>query len=254
MTPNGFISDENLPETELVLFCLPHAGGGTSVFHRLRSLVPSWLRLVPICLPGREARFSEPAYTELGPLVTDLADAIRPHLPRTYAFLGYSMGALVFFELVREFRRQNLPLPCLFIVAAARAPHLVPKLEPLHHLPDQQFLTALHCRYGGIPEKVRDNRELVASVTPTLRADFQVLETYQYQQATPLEVDLLALGGREDQAIMDPELAAWQQHITGCFSLQLLPGGHLFLTDSSSNTPKSAMHTIIDHLRPFAGK
>jgi len=254
MTPNGFVPDENMPETELALFCLPHAGGGTSAFHRLRSLVPTWLRLVPICLPGREARFSEPLYTELVPLVTDLSDALRPHICRIYALLGHSMGALVFFELMRELRRQKLPLPCLFIVAAARAPNLISKLEPLHHLPDLQFLTALHNRYGGIPEKVRGNHELAASITPTLRADFQVLETYQYRQAAPLEVDLLALGGRDDEAIMTADLAAWQQHITGRFSMRLLPGGHLFLTDSSSHTPKAAMHTIVGCLRPFAGK
>jgi hypothetical protein len=48
----------------------------------------------------------------------------------------------VAFELIRELRRQQMPLPAHLIVSAARAPH-IPEPSPLHHLLEDQFIQEL---------------------------------------------------------------------------------------------------------------
>src|SRR4051812_38568638 len=90
------------PAARLRLFCFPFAGGGASAFRLWSQGLPLTVDVCPVQPPGRETRFREPAYTRLPPLVTALADALRPHFDRPFAFFGHSMGAIVAFELARE--------------------------------------------------------------------------------------------------------------------------------------------------------
>src|SRR6185437_11668624 len=83
------------------LVCFPYAGGGASMYRDWAGAMGDSIEVWPIQLPGREARFCEPAFTRLAPLVEGLADAVGPHLDRPFALFGHSLGALVAFELAR---------------------------------------------------------------------------------------------------------------------------------------------------------
>jgi surfactin synthase thioesterase subunit len=69
---------------------------------------------------------------------------------------------------------------------------------------------------------------------PALRADLQMIETYEYVEERPLEVDILALGGTEDPAVSEAQLADWARYTTRDCEVRLLPGGHFFLFQGSS--------------------
>ncbi|BAY68278.1 thioesterase II family protein [Anabaena sp. FACHB-709] len=45
----------------------------------------------------------------------------------------------------------------------------------------------------------------------------------------PLSCAITTFGGITDPEVSQIELAAWQQHTTGEFSLQMLPGNHFFI-------------------------
>ncbi|MGV7927253.1 thioesterase II family protein, partial [Mycobacterium kansasii] len=45
------------------LFCLPYSGASAMIYARWRRLVPSWLEVVPVELPGRGRRMDEPPRT-----------------------------------------------------------------------------------------------------------------------------------------------------------------------------------------------
>src|SRR6476469_5354227 len=94
------------PSAELQLYCLPHAGGGASMLVPLAALLPEAIQLRAVLLPGREARFREPAHARMTSLVGALADALAPDPAERYALFGHSMGALVAYELARELRRR----------------------------------------------------------------------------------------------------------------------------------------------------
>src|SRR5215472_13616732 len=55
-----FSGEDATAAGEVLLFCLPYAGGSAAAFRDWPSHLPERLRCVPARLPGREARLSEP--------------------------------------------------------------------------------------------------------------------------------------------------------------------------------------------------
>src|SRR4051812_10692399 len=55
-----------LPQARARLFCFPFAGGGASAFRTwVKPLADQHIDVVPVQLPGREARLIEPALTRI---------------------------------------------------------------------------------------------------------------------------------------------------------------------------------------------
>jgi surfactin synthase thioesterase subunit len=253
--PQARLTDDALVR----LVCLPYAGGGSAVFHRWRSALPLRVDLVPLCLPGHDGRLAESPRTDLSALARELADDLLPALDRPYVLVGHSLGAWIGFELARELRRRNLPLPELLIVAAARPPHTELPQSPLHLLPADKFIAAMQRRYDGIPPAIAGNAELLQLLLPVLRADIQMVETYRYAAEPPLDVKVLALGGTEDPAVSAAQLADWRHHTSRNCSVRQFPGGHFFLfrgdnqqhQSTAAEPPSPALRTIIMSLQRY---
>jgi surfactin synthase thioesterase subunit len=211
------------------LYCIPHAGSGPSSFRAWRSVLAPRIEVVPLSLPGREARFSEPMLPSFDALVRDLADAVKGSLDLPYALLGHSMGALLAFELARWFRREKLPEPLHIFVSAHRAPHL-PEQRPLHSLPDSLLRAELN-QLRGTPSEVLQDGELLRVLLPVLRADLRICETYACRPEPPLACAITCLGGANDTRVSKVQLVAWKRHTTGPFRMRLFPGGHFYLYD-----------------------
>jgi medium-chain acyl-[acyl-carrier-protein] hydrolase len=212
------------------LFCLPYAGGGTAPFYRWRSMMPANIELAPMALPGHDGRLNEPAYTNLRALADKLADEISDQAAqRPFALLGHSMGSLLAFEIARSLRQSKCRQPCVLILSACRPPHAIVARRMLHAAPDAELVATLQERYGGIPAAVLNQPDLLKMVLPALRADLQMIETYQCSDEPPLEVPMLVLGGTEDPAVSAGHLMEWRRYITQDISVRLLPGGHFFL-------------------------
>jgi medium-chain acyl-[acyl-carrier-protein] hydrolase len=222
------------------LICLPFAGGGSAPYYRWRSQIPGWIDLAPVSLPGHDGRLNEVRMTDLRKLVEVLVDDMRPSLDKPFVLLGHSMGAWLAFEMARVLRRRGERLPELLVVAASRAPHVVLEEPPIHSLPETEFLDVLTRRYGGIPAEISASRELLKLLMPALRADLQMIETYQFIEEPPLDIELLALGGMEDAAVSPAQLEGWRRHTTRGCSVRLLPGGHFFLFDRGRGSGRSA--------------
>jgi len=215
-------------QVRLRLFCFPYAGGGASIFRPWPDALPSEVEICGIQLPGREYRLSEgPAYTRLAPLVQALAGAIYPYLDRPFAFYGHSMGALVSFELARQLRRTYDRHPVCMYLAAFRAPQLPNPNVKIYHLPSEVFKVVL--RADGVPERLLQNEELMQVMLPTLRADFELCDTYEYREEPPLDCPFLVFGGLEDVRVSAADLEAWTIHSSATCCLSMLPGSHFFL-------------------------
>jgi surfactin synthase thioesterase subunit len=219
---------DRLSAARVRLFCLPHAGGGTSAFHRWQEYMPEGVAVCPVRLPGRESRASETPFTAIGPLVTALADAIATHTARPYALFGHSMGAGIAFELARELRRRGQPLPLCLMVSGARAPQYrlgwtVPP-EP----GDDELLAQLR-RLEGIPREALEDPGVLRIILPALRADTALYRGYVYTGEEPLACPIRAYGGECDPNVGREHLEAWARQTTAGFSLSVFPGGHFYL-------------------------
>lgn len=216
------------PNASLRLFCLPFAGGAASMYRSWADQFPDHIELVGVQLPGRENRLIDPPIDSINALVAEIATEIQPYLDKPYAIYGHSMGALVNFELSRQLRRMGAPMPTQLFVSAYRAPHLPNRHEKIHQLPTPQFLTKIR-ELNGTPEGILQNQELVGLILPMLRADFQIHESYVYQEEPPLAVPLLACGGIDDSRITLAEVRAWEQHTNCHFRFQKFAGDHFFI-------------------------
>jgi len=210
------------------LICLPYAGGGSPIFRAWGSRLPKQIEVLPIELPGRLSRIREKPISNMNSLVDFLLGQIHPFLDEPFAIFGHSMGALAAFETARALRRRFGCTPRKLFIAAHRAPQIPSHTPPIHKLPDKDFFRQLE-KLGGTPAEILKNEELMKLMLPTLRADFECIETYRYQPEPPLECPLLVCGGLQDSEVREAELEDWRSQTSSSFSLHMLPGNHFFI-------------------------
>lgn len=216
------------PRARLRLFCFPFAGGSAAIYRGWSERLPADVEVLPVELPGRASRFRDTPFRRLDEMVAKLAEALAPELDRPYAFFGHSMGALISFELARLLRRQGAEGPLRIFVSARRAPHFPADDDPVHALPEPEFIARLR-ELNGTPEEVLEHPELMQMMIPLLRADFEVNETYRFEGGEPLDCPISALGGLGDEEVTREHLEGWRQHTRRAFSLRMFPGDHFFL-------------------------
>ena len=220
------------PGARLRLFCFSYAGAGGAMYRAWLSALPPSIELCAVQLPGRENRFREPAFTSMQRLIGELVPALSPALDLPYALFGHSMGALVAFEFARTL--QALPQvaqPAHLLVSGRKAPHLPEDDAPMHALPDDAFIAEIGRRYGGIPDEVLRERDLLDLLLPGLRADMTAIETHVHLAAPVLRCPVSAYGGDADPRATASQLAAWRDHTQAGTRVQTFPGGHFYLND-----------------------
>lgn len=221
------------PHAKLRLFCIPYAGGSSTIFHGWTRRMPDSVEICLVHLPGRGGRLSEPSFTQLIPLAHAIGENLSEMLDKPFAFFGHSMGALVSFEVARYLRRHARILPAALFVSGRRAPQL-PDTDPrTHDLPLDEFLEEIR-RINGTPQEVLDNSELVSMLVPVIRADFEACQTYEYSPEPPLDCPIIAFGGADDLEETRDKIDAWREQTTRFFALTMLQGDHFFLHKSEA--------------------
>ncbi|HEX6290381.1 MAG TPA: thioesterase domain-containing protein [Herpetosiphonaceae bacterium] len=236
------------PAARLRLFCFPYAGGGASIYRTWSSVLPPEIEVYPVQPPGRETRLKDKPFTQVPELVASLSSAILPHLNMPYAFFGHSMGALTCFELARQLRRQNAPLPLHIFVSGHRAPQIPDDDEPIYHLPDAEFIEELRT-LNGTPDAVLQNDELMRLMLPLLRADFELCNTYTFTEDAPLPCPITAYGGLQDDEVSRDQLAAWREHTSAHFTMRMFPGDHFYLHGSRALLLQTLAQDLVQVLR-----
>jgi surfactin synthase thioesterase subunit len=217
----------------LRLFCLPPAGGGSALYRSWMDRLAPDIDVVPVTLPGREMRFSEPPITNVNVLADLVALGLRPLIDRPYALFGYSMGALIAHRLAYRLASERLGEPVHLFAAAHRGPGVQRRRPTLHALPGDEFWQSL-ATYDGMSRDVTENLELRALFEPLLRADFSVVETAEPVPDVVLSCPITAIGGDADHSVAIDELDAWRHATFGPFDRLTLPGHHFFITDSQN--------------------
>ena len=237
-TTNPWITNlKSNSSASLRLFCFPYAGGNSYIFRPWLDRIPKTIEICPIELPGRGFQIKSAPYRQIEPLVKAIATAILPYLNKPFAFFGHSMGGLVSFELARFIRRQYNLEPVHLFISGRRAPQTKDAKPPIHGLPQAEFIQELR-QLNGTPEAVLNNNELMELLVPTLRADFAVLENYNYTPEAPLSCPISVFGGLQDREVELEQLEAWREQTYSLFSLKMLTGNHFFIHSSQFLLPE----------------
>lgn len=191
------------------------------------------IELVAVQYPGHATRLAEAPFTQMNVLLDHLEQAITSLLDRPFALFGHGMGATVAFELTRRLQLTQQPLPQQLFVSGCSAPQLPVSKLPIHALPDQAFLDAIRTM-NDIPPEVLEQSELMGIMLPILRADFQMIETWQYRPSPPFRVPISVFGGFDDPEVPTENLNAWAACTTGEMKCHLFSGDYFFLNEQGS--------------------
>ena len=216
----------------VTLICLPFAGASAAVYREWGALLPSWIRLRALDLPGHGAKRAQPAL-HCWPDVADVLgrEALRA-IDGPFAIFGYSMGALAGLELAHWLYRTHGLMPVWFGAAACAAPSCRTLDATWLDCTDEAMIDELR-RLGATPEELLDDRGFLDFALPVLRADFHLCATYVRTGnalRAPLTCPLMALVGRDDTLSEQLEnLSAWTHETSGRFTQRVFDGGHFFI-------------------------
>ena len=228
ITSRCFFCPRPNPRAYLRLFCFHHAGGSTTLFHNWRDRLPPHVELWVARLPGRGDRASEPPFKRMVPLVQEMTEALVPFLDEPFALYGHSMGASIAFETARLVRRRYGVQPQRLLVSSCQAPQRLHFALPTYDLPEAEFIERLR-GLNGTPQQLFADRRWLMMMLPAIRADVELLQTYEYLADAPLDCPITVVGGLRDEVVKVAGLMAWRQQTTAQAILHLLPGDHFFL-------------------------
>ncbi|QSX79990.1 thioesterase [Lysobacter solisilvae] len=210
------------------LFCFPYAGGSAFNFSAWRGRLDPGVEICAVQLPGRGARIGEAPIATMPALLRAMAPAITQLNSLPFAFFGHSVGALIAFELARYLRLHGVQGPEHLFMSGCQAPQFRSPSAGLHRLPDAAFIEELR-DYNGTPEEVLDNRELMALMLPTIRADFALAEEYSYRSGPLLQVPVSVYAGTQEDIRAPGQVDGWQKETTGPCAVTWFDGGHFFI-------------------------
>lgn len=233
-------------QTTQRLFCFPYAGGASSIYRDWANRLPPSIEVHPVQLPGHGNRLRESLFKRVQPLVESTAQALRPNLEGSFSFFGHSMGAIISFELAHLLRRENKPGPSHLFLSGRPCPHLTKKEAPKYDLPEPEFIEELR-RLQGTPQEVLEHPELMSVLSPILRADLEICQTYECEPRPPLDCPITAFGGLQDADVVREQLEGWRDYTTSSFAVRMFPGNHFFLHTSAP----VLLRMIAQDLRPM---
>jgi medium-chain acyl-[acyl-carrier-protein] hydrolase len=232
------------PRAGVRLFCFPYAGGNASIYRGWANNLPDFIEVCPVQLPGRDRLHHLPAMTSCETLIPPLREALAPYFDKPFAFFGHSMGATIAFELSRQLRRERGPQPVHLFASGSAAPQLPGRHSRTYDLPEPEFIEELR-RLNGTPKEVLEHPELMELLLPTLRADFQVSQTYAYTDEPPLDIPLTAIGGIQDAQIPREDIMSWREQTSAAFVARMLPGYHFFLRTAQQPLLRIITETLL---------
>ena len=236
----------------VTLICLPFAGASAAVYREWGALLPSWIRVHALDLPGHGAKRAQPALH----CWPDVADALGREVSRAidgpFAIFGYSMGALAGLELAHWLHRAHGLMPVWFGAAACAAPACRTLDATWLDCTDEAMIDELR-RLGATPEELLGDRGFLDLALPVLRADFHLCSTYVRTGnalRAPLACPLLALAGRDDKLSEQPEnLSAWTHETSGRFTQRVFDGGHFFIDTARAELIEAIVTSLTTSLR-----
>ncbi len=214
------------------LVCFPHAGGSASYYFPLSELFSPATDVIALQYPGRQDRRQEACIRDIDTLADKIAEQLLRLSDKPTLFFGHSMGATLAFEVAWRLEERGRNAPLRVIASGRRAPGIVGG-EKIHQRDDAGIIAEIR-RLNGTESALLEDNEILRMSLPSIRGDYQAIETYSYMPGRILNCPVTAFIGDSDPRNTIEEADAWRRYTKGSFRIKVFPGGHFYL---SSNIP-----------------
>lgn len=214
------------------LICIPYAGATGMVYLKWKKYLDDNFDLIPIDLPGRGRRISEPFLESIEDIVEDIISQIEKLMDErfVYALYGHSMGCLIIYELAHKLRLKNYPMPVHVFLSGRNPPHYGMD-RIISDMNDRDFFEEIS-KYGGTPTEFFQHKELLDIFLPILKSDYKLVEKYEFN---PYEEKVFGnmtfFYSTKDEGLTRRKVEEWQQYISGDLTIYEFEGGHFFIHD-----------------------
>ncbi|MDH5325121.1 MAG: alpha/beta fold hydrolase [Gammaproteobacteria bacterium] len=220
------------------LICFPWAGGGGSFYRRFSADIPHNMELWSIQYPGREDRYSEPLCNRMETLVEHIVTDLKYLSDKPMVFFGHSMGALVAYEVAAMMQQRFRREPELLVVSGSGAPgYDRTYVRCRWDESDAVFMEELR-RLGGTPAPILEDSQLMQSLLPVIRADYEILDHYEATPEGKLNCPVIFCAGKDDHSVSEYSPIAWRRHSLGVFQEHWFEGDHFYLYDRTPELVK----------------
>ncbi|TLM75290.1 thioesterase [Microbulbifer harenosus] len=228
MQSNWFVINTKREYAKIRLFCFPYAGGSAQVFHGWERHLPEDIEVVCIQYPGRANRLHDPLIDDCAGMVESLVNEIQPLLDKPFAFLGYSMGALVSFELANALRERGNFHQIFHFLCAFKAAHLCKADLERYRLSDDDLKQEL-LKLGGLNAQLLRDDDFMSFILPIIRSDFHLVDKYDGKFAGKLRSNALVIYGSDDHSMTPEDALQWESLISGQVRFREIKGSHFFI-------------------------
>ncbi|WP_165585983.1 thioesterase [Ruminiclostridium cellobioparum] len=226
------------------MFCLPHAGGNSTLYFPWRKLLHPNIRLISIELAGRGKRAEIQFYSSIEAAVNDVYSQIEEYLfEAPFAIFGHSMGGLIAFELAHKLMDVGVNELVHLFISGKYPPHIEKYSTPIHSLPDAEFITEVS-KLGGIPQGIHKYKPILNLYLPILKSDYKIVETYKYEhKSRKLDCCITALNGRKDK--LTSEIQGWEAYTNNKFQMIEFEGGHFYINNQLESILNVINNTLV---------
>ncbi|WP_328767484.1 thioesterase II family protein [Streptomyces sp. NBC_00286] len=231
-----FLGGLDRPWGDIQLLALPHSGGNASSYRGWLAGAEPDVDVVPVQLPGRETRLSEPPFTDQPTLIAELADMVSRAGFRRIAVFGHSMGAVLAVNLCRALEGAGIPVAHVFVSG-----HGGPSQRPTATFPkdasDEVILDALGGTGAPNYEMLLRHPELREMVLRVMRADLGLVLS-GVVAGPPVRAPITVLNGKDDSTPAGWDLNEWATVTRGACVSHLLPGDHFYLVEQGEEVAR----------------
>ncbi|QXH97185.1 alpha/beta fold hydrolase [Pseudomonas ogarae] len=228
------------------LVCLPHAGGSASFFRPWLAHLPGDIDLLAVQYPGREERFNETHIPCLSSLAERITQALLSLPAGPLWLFGHSMGAALAYAVGVHLEAAGVGAEHVF-VSAHPPPHRQPSSDL--HRQDDDALIADILRQDAEATDLWANPQLRTLFLPTLRSDYQAIETWRPTRLDRLAAPIDVLLAREDTEVSLDQAHAWADLSEHAPDIRLFDGDHFYLKQQ----PRPVIHHLLQRTAYLQG-
>ncbi|AIU89020.1 MULTISPECIES: thioesterase II family protein [Pectobacterium] len=211
------------------LYAIHHAGGSHMLYRPWASLLPEWIELIALEIPGRGLSFGAPFCQTMEDAIELLLSEIQTDTP--FALFGHSMGALIAYELTLRLQRQHTP-PAWLGLSAFLPPHVKNQTALSRYSWGNNQLMDYLFTLGGIANLDEFTAEpaVMNMLLDILRSDFSLIDNWRMSDELITEnIQAHCFSSREDPVAGHQLMSDWQKYISSSFSHTVFSGGHFYL-------------------------